>query len=200
MKLEISYPVKPILINQRFGNKDQKYTSLGLPGHNGIDFDTRHGQPVYATHSGFASFQVDDKGGHGVVIITDKEYQSIKGVSSYWKTIYWHLCDGLKEPKFASPFQGKTGFTRVNHGDIIGYADNTGFSTGDHLHFALKPVAKGEDWGTWYNLEQTNGYNGAVDPEPYFDKSYAEDVVILKEKISLLQKLINVYKRLILQK
>lgn len=168
MKLTLARPLKEWKITQKFGNKNPEL--YGMVGHNGMDLRAKHGTPIYASHDGLGSYQVDAKGGHGVVLITDKEYDGVDGVSSYWKTIYWHMPDPLKEPKLASPLADKTGFTQVKMGDLIGYADNTGNSTGDHLHFGLKPVAKGENWGTWYNLEQNNGYYGAVDPEPYLPK------------------------------
>lgn len=177
MKLELYYPVKPLSINQKFGqNNIPLYKEQGLPGHNGMDFMAKHGQPIYASHDGYASFQIDGSGGHGVVIITKDQYD-YQGVPTYFKTIYWHMCDGLKEPKYQSPIADKTGFVFVKTGDLIGYADNTGASTGDHLHYGLKPVGKGEAWGTWYNTEQNNGYNGAIDPEPYLNGKFAEDFV-----------------------
>jgi hypothetical protein len=164
MQLKLERPLKTWKVTQKFGNKNSAL--YGTAGHNGIDLYTKHGTPIYAAHDGLASYQVDDKGGHGVVVITDKEYD-YEGTQCYFKTIYWHLCDSLKEPQFKSPISDKTGFIQVKCGDLIGYADNTGHSTGDHLHFGLKPVAKGENWGTWYNLAQNNGYYGAIDPEPF---------------------------------
>ena len=193
MKLQLTYPLKYVAFNQKFGNKDAKYTNMALGGHNGIDFYAPHGTPVYASHDGFASYQVDDKGGHGVVIITDKEYEDTEGNVSYWKTIYWHLIDASKEPKFASPIADKTGFVPVRTGDIIGYADNTGFSTGSHLHFGLKPVAKGEGWGTWFNVEQNNGYKGAVDPQPYLPLT-PQEVENFTKQISIITKIVEALK------
>jgi hypothetical protein len=63
----------------------------------------------------------------------------------------------------------------VRKGDFIGLADNTGFSSGDHVHFELKPVSfttpvnKTKD-SDLTNTLQTNGYYGAVDPYPYLEK------------------------------
>lgn len=167
MKLELKYPLKKIELSQSFGqNAIDIYAKQGMPGHNGIDFMASHGTPVYASHDGYASYQVDSSGGHGVVIITDKEYD-YEASTAFYKTIYWHLCDFLREPQYKSPIADKTGFIFVKQGDCIGYANNTGLSTGSHLHFGLKPVSKGEAWGTWYNLEQNNGYYGAINPKPY---------------------------------
>lgn len=198
MKLSLKYPVSPIVFNQKFGeNANPIYAKEGMNGHNGIDFRAYHGQPIYATHDGLASFQIDAQGGHGVVIVTNEQfdyplYPDLPNNEVYFKTIYWHLCDGLKEPQFKSPFQDKTGFFPVRCGDLIGYADSTGLSTGDHLHFGLKPAAKGEDWGTWYNVMQNNGYNGAIDPMPYFN-----DIQALHDQLTQTQlKLIDVLKTL----
>lgn len=79
-------------------------------------------------------------------------------IKAYAKSIYWHLQKGSIVV---------TASQKVKAGDLIALADNTGMSTGSHLHFGLKPVKKGEaDW-QWYNIEQTNGVNGAIDPLPY---------------------------------
>src|SRR3990167_1794338 len=165
MKLILQNPLKEYKINQKFGNKNPIYNVIG-GYHNGIDFRASHGTPIYASHDGFASYQIDSGGGHGVVVISDKEYEHEKG-TSYIKSIYWHMVDPLKEPKYKSPLADKTGFTPVKTGDLIGYANNTGRSTGSHLHYALKPVEKGENWGTWYTINSIAPYYGAIDPEPY---------------------------------
>lgn len=198
MKLKLIYPLNPpVTITQVFGINSQLYSDPkygGIKGHNGIDFKAPHGTPVFATHDGYASYQIDGGGGHGVVIITDKEWEDVDNSSCYWKSIYWHLIDGSKETRFVSPFMGKSGYSRVECGDLIGFADNTGASTGDHLHYGIKPVAKGEAWGTWYNLEQTNGYLGAVDPMSYFDKNYPVTISNLKKQITVLQQIISLLK------
>lgn len=195
MRLQLSYPVNNPIINQLFGNKDPMYSQMGMLGHNGIDFYAPHGTPIYATHDGLASFQIDSGGGHGVVIITDKPVE-VNGVETYVKTIYWHMVDGLKEPKYQSPIADKTGFVKVSNGELIGYANNTGASTGDHLHFGCKTVDKGEYPGTWMNTEVGNGYFGAFDPKPFFDGSTPAQIQLLEKQISFMQKLILLYKQL----
>lgn len=197
MKLQLYYPHKPLQFNQYFGQIDPKYIGLGMIGHNGIDFGARHGDPVYAAHDGVASYQVDGSAGHGVVIRTNEPFD-YNGGTAYMKTIYWHLCDSAKEPQYKSPVEGVTELS-VKVGDIIGYADNTGLSTGDHLHFGLKAMLQGEPDGTWYNLQQNNGYFGAIDPLPYFNNYFAQDItqiISLQTKVvEVLQKLISILKK-----
>lgn len=190
MKIELSYPLNNPVITQLFGANPQFYSDPkfgGIIGHNGIDFSAYRGEPVYATHDGLASYQVDNSQGHGVVIISK---------DNSFKTIYWHLCDPLKYPQYTSPIANK-GFVSVCNGDLIGYADNTGASTGDHLHFGLKPVAQGENAWTWYNTEQNNGYNGSINPLPYFDKSTPIKIQLMKKEVSLLIKVVDFLKVLL---
>lgn len=166
MKLSLTPPLKFLSINQRFGrNQNPTYAEQGMPGHNGIDFYALHGTPIYASHDGWAQYQIGNDRGHGVVVITDQEYEDTNGVSSLWKTVYWHMVDFSREPQYKSPIADKTGFVKVKTGDVLGFANNTGNSTGSHLHYELKRVAG--SFGLWYNLDQKNGYYGATDPEPY---------------------------------
>lgn len=184
--LVLYVPVKPKWITQSFGMRPEVYSQFGINGHNGIDMYADHGQPVHAAHDGTARYEIDSNQGHGVVIISDDTF-SYNGSECYYKTIYWHLCDPVKEPLLMSPVPNDGKGHAVKAGDVIGFADNTGFSTGNHLHFGLKPVMQGEDPGTWYNTEQNNGFAGAIDPEPYLSPVFAEDI---KQQISLYRSLI----------
>ena len=162
MKLILKQPLKIWQINQPFGNASPLYTSFGLKGHNGIDFYALDSTEIYATHDGRVTFTgYDGSGGLGVVIRTTEQFDYGDG-QAYFKSLYWHLKrDSIKV----------TGGQTVKAGDLIALADNTGRSTGAHLHFGLKPIQKGEENWVWFNLSPDNGYNGAVDPLPYFDIS-----------------------------
>ena len=105
-------------------------------------------------------------------------------IKCYAKSIYWHL-----KP---NTFAVKAG-QKVKTGDILARADNTGLSTGTHLHWGLKPVYKGEEDWNWWNVEQENGYKGSIDPAPYLNGIYAED----KLKLSLYQQLLLAYQKLL---
>lgn len=205
MKLSLIYPVDSVSISQGFGENPQFYSDPkygGIKGHNGIDFRTGHGTPVYATHDGFAYYEYDGAQGEGVVIRTNDQFDNPEGTGEcYYKTIYWHLCDAIIDPQFTSPIYKAVGYspdetgisnigTPVSTGDLIGYADNTGASTGDHLHFGLKPVAYKEAWGTWFNLEQKNGYLGAIDAMPYFNTYTPKSISIMMQIIEALKQLI----------
>lgn len=194
--LKLYRPVRPFLINQRFGDDlaciedrndipdDKKkviarvgdtckagYTSLykkvGLKGHSGLDLYARHGQPVYyAGPDGFVhEICTEEARGLGVGCITNDAFTYIDGNDYRMKTRYWHLLT----------ISVKKG-DKISTGDLIGYADNTGYSAGDHLHFELKPqIYNGrEPFGDYVNAFQSNGYYGGVDPLPYLSEEYAD--------------------------
>lgn len=165
MKPSLFYPVKPISINQPFGANAAYYEkTFGQNGHPGIDFAASHGQPVYAAHNGAAIYIKDTHGGEGIWNYADG-----------YITIYWHLI-GDTDPKYAPPIPFNTEGVRtpVKAGQLIGYADNTGApyeSSGDHLHFGLLLTdANGAI------LNENNGTQGCIDPEPYFNGEFAQDI------------------------
>lgn len=174
-KLELSYPVKPKLypsiqntiFNQKFGdNRTDLYRKLGMLGHNGLDLFAQDGEPVCAAHDGVVTYAgLDGSNGNLVVVLTNEKFDYKDG-QAYYKSLYGHIKTGTYKV---------TAGTKVKKGQLLALADNTGMSTGSHLHFGLKPVEKGEaDW-QWWNIEQNLGYNGAIDPMPFFDGNYAVD-------------------------
>lgn len=214
MKLSLFFPVSPPNVNQGFGVNGEYYRANGIniKGHNGIDFKAYHGQPVYAPMSGTAFYEIDSNGGDGVVIVSNQQFDAPITGQCYYKSILWHLCDPGKEPKYASPiFKALGGANsgkgiQVKVGDLIGYADSTGLSTGDHLHFGLKPVVGGTPSnvgdaadvkaGDWVSLYADNEYLGAIDPTPYFNGYFAPQA---NEVISLLKMVAALMQRLLLK-
>lgn len=128
--------------SQGFGVNPDTYAWLGIKGHNGLDLTYENGTEVFASHDGTAEFASDSSKGLGVTI-TDNEK----------KTIYWHLKDAIKP--LGSVWT-------VKQGELIGWGDTTGFSTGPHLHYGLKLLDINGNV-----LNRDNGYDGAVDPTLY---------------------------------
>jgi murein DD-endopeptidase MepM/ murein hydrolase activator NlpD len=194
-------PVDPWVTTQRFGenracadiatgrryitcdghNPPTGYKSVysQMKGHNGLDVIASRWQPVYAAHDGIVEeLETEVDRGLGVGIVTSKRYGCAEtGQAEFFKTRYWHLI----------AIQVKLG-DRVRPGSLIGWADSTGISSGDHLHFELKVVTKGKN-GRWVNVLQDNGYFGAIDPSPYMINLFA-----LKGStfISLIEQVANV--------
>ena len=200
MKLELWRPVKPFQVFQGYGaeNTDprmvEKYKALGLKGHNGFDIFAPHGTPVRAAHKGEVVVAGLDGSNGTIVVLKTLDKFDYKDTQVYFKTLYGHL---VKE---VSVLVGDT----IEVGQVIGFADNTGFSTGDHLHFGLKPVEVGEEDWKWWNIEQDNGYNGAIDPTPYINEFYAEDYHLvmnnLNEQFSILTEIVKLLKSMLLWK
>lgn len=195
------YPVSPFHINQKFGedtvcisnidNKTlvRKETVASCPanfrslysatnGHNGLDLRAVIWQPVYAAHSGIVTeVQTEIERGLGVGIVTDKKYFCQEtDKKEHFKTRYWHFIS----------LDVQLG-DKVKVGDFIGYADSTGYSTGDHLHFELKPVTIiGDKNGVlvYNNTLQNNGMLGAVNPLLYMEAASALQIAGLIRQIA----------------
>ena len=112
------------------------------------------------------------------------------------------MCDPIAYPEFTSPIYKAVGYhpdqTGVSNvgvfvkcGDLIGYADNSGTTSGDHLHFGIKPQMEGEPDGIWYNYAQSNGYMGAVDPTPYWTGETAANYVVEEQIIAKAQAVVS---------
>ncbi|NWG06118.1 MAG: peptidoglycan DD-metalloendopeptidase family protein [Chloroflexi bacterium] len=127
-------------ITQLFGENPQIYKKWGFPGHNGVDYGIANGTPVGAAAAGFVAAVSFENGGYGnYVKLSHKD-----GAKTFY-TYYAHLASAA-----VSPGQ------KVKAGDTVGFSNNTGASTGPHLHFGLR--IDGEN----------PSYKGYVDPMPYF--------------------------------
>ena len=138
------------------------YPQLGMKGHSGEDWGLYRGEPVYhsAEFTGKMKTEVDRDGGVGVDVVSLEVQELLGGIKSHVKARYWHLLTPVG-------WDGK----EIHSGDLIGYGDNTGMSSGDHLHWALKKCDKDGK-----NTEGWNGYMGAFDQAPYFENKFVVDV------------------------
>lgn len=127
-------------ITQLFGENPEVYKKWGFPGHNGIDYGIPNGTPVGAAVAGTVAAVSFENGGYGNYV----KLSHTDGSRPYF-TYYAHLASAA-----VSPGQ------KVKAGTTIGFSNNTGASTGPHLHFGVKIDG------------QNPAYKGYVDPMPFF--------------------------------
>jgi len=139
MAIKLSVPVNGP-ITQLFGENPDFYKRFGYAGHNGIDYGIPNGTPIKAAASGTVASVAFENGGYGNYV----KISHMDGSKQYF-TYYAHLAS-------AAVSAGQ----KVTTGTVIGYSNNTGASTGPHLHFGLKIDG------------QNPAYKGYVDPMPYF--------------------------------
>lgn len=142
------------------------YVAMNMKGHNGWDNGAYHGEPIFfsAVVPGvewYCKSERDSSGGIGVDIISKTPVQLRDGSNAIIKFRFWHLKDVTHSDG-----------TTITPGMLIGWADNTGASSGDHLHWSMKLCTK-----DGAPLNAGNGYYGAVDFEPYYINSFILDVM-----------------------
>lgn len=128
-------------ISQTYGQNVDTYRRFGLArGHNGTDFAVVGGTPLYAPDGGVVTLGNDPPGyGHYVEIdVPDGPH------AGQWL---------LAHMQSFAVSDGQT----VSEGQLLGYSDNTGFSTGPHLHLGFRPLG----------YDRNDGMYGWVDPLPY---------------------------------
>lgn len=114
---------------------EREYKDMGLSGHDGIDFDMSEGTPIKAVDDGQVELAKMSDYGQTIVI-----------KHSWGNSYYGHLSRiDVKENQ------------QVKQGEIIGFSGQSGFTTGPHLHFGIKPL----------NSDSNNGFYGKIDPTPY---------------------------------
>jgi murein DD-endopeptidase MepM/ murein hydrolase activator NlpD len=140
--MKFLYPVSPTAtITQTFAEHEERRVKYNLTLYNGgIDWGIPSGTSVRAAQAGTVTVARSDTDGYG----THVRIEHVDGATKYL-TIYGHL----------QSFSVNIG-EQVVAGREIGLSDNTGNSTGPHLHFELRK----------------NGT--AIDPMPLLVKTVAE--------------------------
>lgn len=151
-------PQASIYISQGFGGNPEIYAQFGLKGHNGLDIAAPLDTPVKAVHDGHIEFYNDiltsTTGGYGLDIRLDFEADGFT-----WDCVYGHLHRYEGSPR------------DVKAGEVIGYVDSTGFSTGNHLHLGIRKLLNG------IVLDYSNGFLGYLDPLIFLKGS---EMILLK--------------------
>jgi hypothetical protein len=138
MAIQLIYPVNGP-VTQNFGENPDFYKQWGFPGHNGVDFGIANGTPVLAAAKGAIDKVSFEDGGYGNYV----KIRHMDGSTTYY-TYYAHLMNTTV-----------TAGQNVEAGAMIGHSNNTGASTGPHLHFGLR------------TSDTSGAFKGYIDPMPY---------------------------------
>ena len=114
----LAEPKPDARISSPFGTRRSYGRSSGGGFHNGIDFEGKSGEPIYAAADGVINHQGWYYNYGRTVKISHADN---------FETLYAHMS------RFAP---GVTPGVQVRKGDLIGYVGSTGRSTGPHLHFS----------------------------------------------------------------
>jgi len=205
-------PLKPYILNQGFGENKMciddttnrvfskvpflnetvcptgsRSVYSSMKGHNGLDLQAKRWQEVYACQDGIVTeIEADPARGLGVGIVTNDKYFCVEtGKDELFKIRYWHFIA-------LDIYFGE----KISVGDLIGFADSTGYSSGDHLHLEVKPVEI-TDYENGIpvvkNILQNNGYFGAINPTPYMENIFALEFAGLWRQLKELTALVAQY-------
>lgn len=185
MKLELSYPAKPYIVNQGWGiSNPGLYSAFGFTRHNGVDFQFSRDKRVRAEIPCFhykSGFQPNG-GGIYASYLSTMRYEREDGLIAYVLIDYLHL-----EKILTVEGQNlETGFP-------LAIPDNTGAaSTGPHTHGQYRWVNWNENKTQLMDCD-INDANGSFDPTPYYDGLFAEDIF----KVGVLAKIRDLYLRIL---
>lgn len=176
-RLELFYPIKPLRINQVFGIQNLTYMRFGFPKHNGIDYATEPKQIAYAMCDGYVYDTGFNDGAGFYVRMATREKVEAEGRTEIVAFMYMH----------AESILVKKG-QEVRAGDPLIVCDNTGFSTGRHLHISAYFIGAGDmklavgDAKTDYCFDFSRYYNGyfAADAQKVFAILYQIKALLLK--------------------
>jgi murein DD-endopeptidase MepM/ murein hydrolase activator NlpD len=142
-------PLEKMKLTQPFGvdwTGEDMYAKLGMKGHNGWDLSCMTGTNIYAVMDGEMVYTEEPNGYGNDIRIINK----ISGL----EVVYGHLKCALVPNGI------------VAAGDLIATSDNTGLSTGPHLHIGVRKLKFTESGSQVLNY--FNGYFGYLDPTEFF--------------------------------
>ena len=175
-----------VFVTKDTPNAISLYEDIGLKGHPGTDRASKYKEPVYfpVAIPGIeweGDTQTDSSGSIHVIIrskqpvplaklpehvpgslkMIQKQYKDLGG-KLYLMFRYDHLYAGIPKDR-----------SKVVTGQLIGYADSTGASSGNHVHDNMKV----SDSQSWFYIDGDNGYAGSIDTAPYYTNTFVLDVL-----------------------
>lgn len=190
-------PTTPFIRNQPFGaNYNSYYKEGGLKGHSGTDLGCEYKQEIHSACDGYVYSVLnlnnpDLTRYRAVYVLVDDD----KDDTMAYEVSYGHLMDILvKTGDYVKAGQvigtaGNTGNVFVGGVEVTREEKNAGSTKGTHLHFQVRELYKNKAYqykdnypifdGTdllkkndffYFVRDFTNGYNGCVDPEQFFEE------------------------------
>ena len=130
-------PISPhpgdIYISQLYGQNPQIYQQFGMTGHDGtFDIACPKGTPILASHDSWIIESIGKDSGYGLRVqlyFEEDGYGWLIMNGHFEKLAFPDISYNLHERRYP-----------VKEGQIIGWADSTGFSTGHHDHFGVRQL------------------------------------------------------------
>lgn len=158
-KLSLYYPTKPYNVTQAFGIYNPAYNQFGFDHHNGIDFAVDADGVVLAMCDGVVT-DVNYNSSAGNYVKYKTGLVECEGIECYVEFMYMHASQQLV----------KVG-DKVQAGDEILIAGNTGFSTGPHTHISAYRLDKRGN-----RLDQGDGLDRCFDFSKYYNGKNSQDI------------------------
>jgi hypothetical protein len=132
-----NYPITQTFGNDLVINGVHIYAQWGYKGHNGLDYGIPTGTNILSPHNGTVKEAYFDANGYGWYVKIENDIEG--SVLGHMMSLNVKVGDVIEE------------------GQNVGISDNTGNSTGPHLH-----------WGYYrFPRDRQNGYNGFIDQTSY---------------------------------
>mgnify|MGYP001565053707 CR=1 FL=1 len=153
---DITRPIEPFELTQGFGVNPQNYAKFGLKGHNGWDLKTK--------------WPDTPKGNRYILSSWLSKFYGSGNEGNYGYGLYFEVTVQLYNlykltNAHCSSFES---FQERKEAETMGISDNTGNSTGSHLHLTVK---RGKIInGKFVYDNGNNGFFGAVNPQEFFDE------------------------------
>lgn len=184
-----------VLIAQGFGeNANPLYSGQGLKGHTGIDFAYNYGDPLPSFINAYC-YSTLNKDNPNLMAFR-AVFTLVEDGAFVYEISYGHCNQMFATPK-TNVKEGEIIATCGNTGDVFSYGKEItllekqmGSHAGAHLHFQVRKTKKvpitvaGKHYifdgngllnynGTILEIvDYDNGYNGCVDPMPFFDAQF----------------------------
>jgi len=140
--------------SQGFAENPAIYAQFNMKGHNGLDIAYHRYTPVVAPLKLYVTWTELGDRGYGNNVWGETEAVIIDGIKVKLEMVFGHLDSISVQP-----------YKWVEIGIELGKGDDTGFSSGHHLHFGIRPYIFTN--GVWRQMLMNNGYAGYTEVEPF---------------------------------